>query len=159
MKKIWNWLLIENNRKLLSFLGTGIAVIIAAIWTYFVYFDQAETRMKSGKDVRPTLQSSQSPLINIGATWREIYPNPGSLSQIIQDGDTFKFLVEGAIQGSRFQSSGTGTIKGKNIESTYQSTIPSTGHCSGIVSPDGMQTKSTCIDSVHGQYETTWVRQ
>ena len=151
MKKILNWLLIENNRKLLSFLGKGITVIIAAIWTYFVYFDQAKTRIKSRKDIHP--------IINIGATWREIYPNSGNLSQIIQNGNTFKFLVEGSIQGTYFQSSGTGTINGNNIESTYQSTIPSIGHCSGIISPDGMQTKSTCIDSMNGQFNTAWVRQ
>lgn len=40
MKKIWDWLSIENNRNVLSFLGTGIAVIIAGFWTYFTYFDQ-----------------------------------------------------------------------------------------------------------------------
>jgi hypothetical protein len=44
MKKIWNWLLNENNRKVLSFLGTGIVVIISASWTYFTYFDRAENK-------------------------------------------------------------------------------------------------------------------
>lgn len=159
MKKIWQWLLIENNRKVLTFLGTGIAAIVAAIWTYFTYFDQAGTKVQSEVDVHLITQPSQSSPINIGATWREIYPNPGSTSQIIQNGDTFRFIIEGAIQGSRFQSSGSGTIKGIHIETTYQSTIPSTGHCSGTISSDRMQTKSICVDSVNGQFETTWVRQ
>ena len=44
MKKIWNWLLIENNRKVLSFLRTGVVVIILASWTYFTYFDRVENK-------------------------------------------------------------------------------------------------------------------
>jgi len=115
--------------------------------------------VQSGEEVRLPAQPSQPSPINISATWREIYPNPGSISQTIQDGDTFRYIVEGAIQGSRFQSSGSGTIRGKYIESTYQSTIPSTGHCSGTVSSDGMQMKSTCVDSVNGKFESAWVRQ
>lgn len=51
MKKIWNWLLIENNRKVLSFLGTGIVVIVAASWTYFTYIDRTGNRLQSGEDV------------------------------------------------------------------------------------------------------------
>jgi len=39
MKEIWNWLLIENNRKVISFLGAGIAIIITASWTYFTYYE------------------------------------------------------------------------------------------------------------------------
>lgn len=52
MKKIWGWLLIENNRKVLSFLGTGIFVIVAASWTYFTYFDQTGNRLQIGENVR-----------------------------------------------------------------------------------------------------------
>lgn len=52
MKKIWNWLLIENNRKVLSFLGTGIVVIVAASWTYFTYFDRTGNKLQSGEDIR-----------------------------------------------------------------------------------------------------------
>jgi len=159
MKKIWNWLKSENNLKVLTFLGSVIVAIVTAIWTYSTHNDQVGIQTESGKDARLTPQVTQSSPINIGATWREIYPNPGSISQIIQDGDTFRFILEGAIQGSRFQSSGTGTIKGKYFESTYQSTIPSTGRCSGTISSDGKQTKSTCFDSVNGQFESAWVRQ
>jgi len=155
MKKIWNWLLIENNRKVLSFLGSGLITIVAAFWTYFTYFDQTDTRLKNDGSIQAALPTT----INIGATWREIYPNPGSISQITQDGNSFSYITEGAIQGSRFQSSGRGIIKGVYFESSYQSNIPSTGKCSGSVSPNKLQTKSTCVDSVYGQFETVWVRQ
>ena len=51
MKKIWNWLLIENNRKVLSFLGSGIFVVVAASWTYFIYFDRAGKTVQIGEEV------------------------------------------------------------------------------------------------------------
>jgi hypothetical protein len=157
MKKIWDWLLIENNRKALSFLGAGIVAIVVAIWTYFTYFDQAKTSVQRRVNVHSTSKPQPSP-INIGATWREIYPNTGSTSQIIQDGDTFRFIMKFTLQGYPFQSSGSGTINGLNFKSTYQSTIPSTGHCSGTISSDGMRTKSICVDSVNGKFESAWVR-
>ena len=157
MKKIWNWLLIENNRKVLSFLGTGIVVIIAGLWTFFTYYDRADTQPKDKEEV--DLSAPSSTPINISATWREIYPNPGSISHTIQDGNAFRYTVKGVIQGFRFQSSGSGTIKGKYIESSYQTTIPSTGHCSGTISSDGIQMKSICVDTVNGKFESVWVRQ
>lgn len=38
MRAVWNWLLVENNRKALGFVGAGIAAMIGAAWTVFVYF-------------------------------------------------------------------------------------------------------------------------
>jgi hypothetical protein len=96
---------------------------------------------------------------DISGVWREIYPNPGSISQTIQEGNTFRFTKRGTIRGWPFQSSGNGTITGRDLESTYQSTIPSRGRCSGTVSPDGMQITVTCFDSVFGQFESAGVRQ
>ena len=58
MKKIWNWLYIESNRKVLSFLGTGIAVIIAASWAYFTYYDSNRNRFQNGKEVRDVKNDS-----------------------------------------------------------------------------------------------------
>ncbi len=107
-----------------------------------------------------TTQPSQSlSPINISSTWHELYPNPGNISRTIQDGNTFRFTIIGAIQDFPFQSAGNGIIKGQYLESNYQSTIPSTGRCAGTLSSDGMQIKLTCDDSVTGQYETAWVRE
>jgi hypothetical protein len=97
--------------------------------------------------------------LNLSGIWQEIYPNPGTISHTTQDGNTFRCTIQGAIQGWPFQSSCSGTIRGQSIESTYQSTIPSMGRCSGTVSSDGMQITSTCIDSVYGQFITSAVRQ
>ncbi len=107
-----------------------------------------------------TTQSPQSlPPINISSTWHELYPNAGNISRTIQDGNTFRFTIIGAIQDFPFQSTGNGIIKGQYLESNYQSTVPSSGRCAGSLSSDGMQIKLTCVDSVTGQYETAWVRE
>jgi len=60
MKKLWNWLLNENNRKALSLLGTGVVVICGASWTYFTYFDRPESRLESGGDVPPATKDIES---------------------------------------------------------------------------------------------------
>ena len=97
--------------------------------------------------------------VNLNGVWREVYPNPGTLTQTIQEGTTFRFTVRGTVLGVPFQSTGRGTIRGRQLESTYQSTTPSTGSCTGTVSADGRQVTSTCKDSIYGQFETSGVRQ
>jgi hypothetical protein len=111
----------------------------------------------ASKSVKPPPPPPPPP--SISGIWREIYPNPGNISYTTQDGNTFRCTIQGTVQGWPFQSSCSGTIKGQFLESTYQSTIPSIGRCSGTVSSDGMQITSTCIDSVYGRFETSGVRQ
>ncbi len=163
----------------------GIAAVIGAIASLYVAMD-GKHEIKSGLEPQPTpiaeqktnnstspsiplnqalpldTPQSRQPLpapINISSTWHELYPNPGNVSQTIQEGEIFNFTIQGIIQGLHFQTSGSGTIKGRYMQSTYQSTIPSTGSCAGAVSADAMQIKLTCDDSVTGQYETAWVRE
>ena len=97
--------------------------------------------------------------VDLSGVWREVFPNPGTLTQTIQEGTTFRFTARGAVMGVPFQSTGSGTIRGRQFESTYQSTTPSTGRCTGTVSADGRQVTSTCKDTVYGQFETSGVRQ
>jgi hypothetical protein len=101
------------------------------------------------------------PPINITGIWRD---TSGNMSQITQQGETFRFTTRGpSCIGGTYQSSGSGTIRGTLVESSYksliQSTLPSEGQCSGTVSPDGMQMTSTCYDSVCGQFTLSGVRQ
>jgi len=98
--------------------------------------------------------------INISSVWLD---NWGTQSQVTQQGETFQFTAWGVgCKGGAFQSSGSGTIRGNRVESTYQSTHQSThshGSCSGTVSPDGRQLTQTCKDSVCGQFQSSAVRQ
>jgi hypothetical protein len=100
-----------------------------------------------------------SPSATIGGSWYETYPNPGNLSQITQDGDTFRYTVQGAVGGQALRSSGSGTIRGQSLLSTYQTDLPSSGQCSGLLSSDGTTITSTCVDSVYGTFNSAGVRQ
>jgi len=97
-----------------------------------------------------------SEALDLSGLWRD---NWGNTSQITQRGDAYTFTAWGSACRGNFRSTGSGTIRGKYVESTYQSTIPSQGRCSGTVSDDGKRATSTCVDSVCGQFALSSVRQ
>jgi hypothetical protein len=104
----------------------------------------------------PSAYPSPSPPVNIAGTWRD---NWGTVTEIVQEGDVFRFSAVGrSCQGSYFQSSGRGTISGHNVESSYSSSLPSGGQCSGIVFPGGGEISSTCKDTVCGSFNSSSVR-
>ena len=107
----------------------------------------------AGSRLRP---ARPAPL-DISGQWRDT--TWGHVSQITQAGESFHFTVQGAACRGNFRSSGTGTIRGNRIESTYRSTMPSEGRCSGTVSADGTQMRSTCVDSMCGSFAASAVRQ
>jgi len=109
-------------------------------------------RVGAGSRPRPTPAPAE-----ISGRWRDT--TWGHVSQITQDGEAFHYSVWGAACRGTFQSSGSGTIRGNRVESTYRSTMPSQGRCSGTVSPDGTQIRSTCVDSVCGSFAASAVRQ
>lgn len=115
-------------------------------------------RSDPGPTSAPQPPEPSTPEISLTSRWRELYPNTGSISQTNQDGDTFTFTVRGVARGLRYESWGNGTIRGLHLETAYQSTVPSTGRCTGAVSPDGVQLNLTCVDSLSGRYETAWIR-
>ena len=94
--------------------------------------------------------------LDLSGLWRD---NWGNTSQITQRGDAYTFTAWGSACRGNFRSTGSGTIRGKYVESTYQSTIPSQGRCSGTVSDDGRRATSTCVDSVCGQFASSSIRQ
>jgi hypothetical protein len=94
--------------------------------------------------------------LNLSGVWRD---NWGNVSQITQRGDAYTFTAWGSACRGSFRSTGSGTIRGKYVESTYQSTIPSQGRCSGTVSNDGRRATSTCVDSVCGQFASSSIRE
>jgi hypothetical protein len=91
----------------------------------------------------------------IAGKWRD--SDSGAFSQITQDGNTFRFARWGTLtNGTRFQSSGRGTISGQRFISTYyaqyQSGENSSGECSGSISGDGMHIQLECSDSLFGTF-------
>jgi len=100
-------------------------------------------------------------IINIGGAWRDpVYP--AIRSRITQNGNEFSFQGQGIFQNLAYQVSGTGTITGQTITTSYVSTFVSgqstRGECSGTVTADGRKMTSTCTDVNLGTYVTSGVR-
>ncbi len=95
--------------------------------------------------------------LNVGGRWRD---NWGVVYTISQDGNTMRVVAEGpSCRGGYFRSTGSGTVTGNSFETTYQSTLPSRGECSGTISASGTRMTSTCRDTVCGQFASSVDRQ
>lgn len=113
----------------------------------------------------PTLPSPSTTPLNsnpaIISRWFNSALNQNSA--IIQEGNRFRFTTWGAVQGDSFMSSGSGTITGRNFESSYiaqyVSGRQSKGECSGTISSDGTRMTSTCNDSIWGTFVSDALRQ
>jgi len=101
-------------------------------------------------------------ILKIAGKWRD--NDSRAVSQITQDGNTFRFARWGTLtNGTRFQSSGRGTISGQRFTSTYyaqyQTGEDSSGECSGSISGDGMHIQLECSDSLFGAFAGAANRQ
>ena len=108
----------------------------------------------------PPQQSSRDKAVvqlNLSGRWRD---NWGTVYTITQDGSVMKFAAEGtSCRGGYYRSTGSGTVTGNSFETTYQSTLPSRGECSGTISPSGTRMTSTCRDTLCGQFASSVDRQ
>jgi hypothetical protein len=98
----------------------------------------------------------------IAGSWRDLN-NPNSGSRITQDGTSFRFNGWGVLpNGVSFESSGSGTVNGNDIVSTYQARYQngwtSSGQCRGTVSPDGSRMTLTCTDTILGTFVSSGAR-
>ena len=85
----------------------------------------------------------------VSGRWRD---NWGTVYTISREGNAIKFAAEGtSCRGGYFRSVGSGTVTGNSFETTYQSTLPSRGECSGTISASGTRMTSTCRDTVCGR--------
>jgi hypothetical protein len=95
--------------------------------------------------------------LDLSGSWRDT--TWGHVFRVVQEGNTFQYTASGTACRGSFRSSGSGSIRGTRIESTYRSTTPSEGRCSGTVSADGKRMNSTCFDSVCGQFIAVVAKQ
>jgi hypothetical protein len=147
-----------------------IAFVLGAVLTVvaMVGFDSERESTIEARDhiVPPAQQNDQPPAqraqrIDISGNWRD--PLLGTLSQVSQEGDTFRFTARGlSCLGGSYESSGQGTISGAVVETSYRAVhqygFASEGKCSGTVSVDGKQMKSACNDSLCSQWIMTGIR-
>jgi len=121
--------------------------------------DNAACKLKVFENLSAKLLSSVEPALSIGGRWRD---NWGIIYSIAQEGDAFQFSASGPScrdNGSYFQSSGHGTIKGRHIESNYNSSLPSGGQCSGTVFANGTEMSSTCKDTICGTFSASLIKE
>jgi hypothetical protein len=122
---------------------------------------QASTPAPTIQPVTPVRDDAAS-VINIAGSWHDPN-NPGNGSRITQEGNAFQFNSWGVLpQGIPFESTGSGTVAGQGLKSTYttryQNGWIARGNCSGDVSRDGLRITSTCTDSVLGTFVISGVR-
>jgi hypothetical protein len=95
------------------------------------------------------------PPVNVTGIWRDAL---GTVYQVSQQGSTYSFQASGA----NFGSVGRGTIRGHQLESTYETQyingVRSTGRCTGVLSPDTRTLESSCIDSMYGPSQSVVAR-
>lgn len=112
---------------------------------------QSDVPRRSSVAPPPAIQG-----FNISGVWRDL--NVGTIYQVSQNGQTFRF------SGSHptFESTGLGTIRGRILESSYETRYRqggiSSGRCAGELSPDTKQMVSRCTDSATGQWISLVVR-
>jgi TIR domain len=102
-------------------------------------------------------RASAAPPIQIRGSWRDT--TWGHVAEFVQSGDTFRYTSSGIACRGSFRASGAGSIQGTRVEVAYRTTMPSEGHCTGTISPDGTRMTTTCVDSVCGQFVSYSVRQ
>lgn len=94
---------------------------------------------------------------DLTGSWHDrSYPNNGA--KIIQTGKRFTYSRWGTLpNGTRYTSSGNGSIDDFNINLRYQARyspteILSTGDCQGSLTPDGGEMQLSCKDSLLGEF-------
>ena len=105
----------------------------------------SEKSTSSNPDMQPNVGVAP---INISGRWRNQF---GQVSSITQQGGTFQFTAAGVACRGAFRSTGSGTIKGQDVELNYRSNY-STGRCQGTVTNDGRTIRSSCYDTACHQY-------
>jgi hypothetical protein len=122
--------------------------------------DNAACKLKVFETLSSKILSAAPPVDpapNIAGRWRD---NMGITYVFDQEGDSFRFYAFGAsCRGYNFQTSGRGIISGRNVESSYSSSLPSGGRCAGTLFANGTEMTSTCNDTICGSFTASLIKQ
>lgn len=84
----------------------------------------------------------------------------GEPTRISQQGSRIEFVSDGvSCMNTPSRMRGEGSLDGYRLEVRYSSTLPSTGQCSGMLTPDGRNLVSNCRDSVCGAFVSSLFRR
>lgn len=107
----------------------------------------------AGEVIRQT-DERRTETVDISGRWADA---TGSIFEIVQTGDTFRYTSLNQQNGLR--SEGTGRIDGHRFSGTYRTNVPSQGTATGTVSDSGLEIIETVLDSVFGSYSLRAIRQ
>jgi tetratricopeptide (TPR) repeat protein len=69
LRNIWNWLSIPKNQKTVAFIGSGVVVVTAAIWTVFTFFYKPSppqgTQTTTGIHIEGGVKVDRGSIVNI----------------------------------------------------------------------------------------------
>jgi hypothetical protein len=95
--------------------------------------------------------------IDVSGLWMS---SDGEPTRITQHGKRIEFVSDGiSCMNTSSRMQGEGNLDGYRVEVLYNSTLPSQGRCSGMLTPDGRSLVSNCHDSVCGAFVSTLFRR
>jgi hypothetical protein len=94
--------------------------------------------------------------------WRDS-TGPNNVSRVRQVGNSFQYARQGTLpNGTGFEASGSGTLEGRQVFTSYQARYAngsvSSGSCVGSVSADATRMELQCTDSMLGAFPSIAVR-
>ena len=111
---------------------------------------------------RKPATDAAEPAINIAGRWHD---NWGITYDVEQDGHAFRFSAFGPSCSGYFRSSGSGTISGVKVQSSYSyegnysSNLRSGGQCTGELFANGTKMNSRCDDTICGKNSFSLAKQ
>lgn len=135
---------------------TAIAALITAVGGVIILFRETGPSPQTVTQ-QPAQGTTAPPPIALTGQWRD---NWGTVYLVTQTGNSFILTATGtSCKGVPYQSKGSGTISGETMQSVYESSIGSTGSCSGIISNQGNTIDASCTDTVCGRFSMRSERQ
>lgn len=109
----------------------------------------------------PTAKPAAVP--SLTGDWRDS-TGPNNISRVRQTGNSFQYARQGSLaNGTGFDATGSGTLDGQQLVSSYQARYAngaaSSGTCSGSVSADATRMELQCVDSLLGAFSSVAVKQ
>ena len=128
--------------------------------------DTVTADLKAVTAAAKAVTTAAEPAPNVAGHWRD---NWGITYDIEQDGHAFRYSASGPScrPGYKFTSSGSGTIGGVGVNSSYSSDhegpytlkVQSNGTCRGTLFDNGTRMNSTCDDTICGKNSFSLTKQ
>jgi hypothetical protein len=139
---------------------TAVAALLTAVGGLIVLFRDTGGPKEASAPPPVSASNAPAPQANVQSLTGQWRDNWGTVYLVTQAGNGFTFTATGtSCKGGAFQSKGSGSISGETVQTVYESSIGSTGSCTGTISGKGSDIQASCIDTVCGRFEMVSQRQ